>query len=293
MARPPKIGVVQAKLSPAEMLEGIDRLKKRLAELQAFDFANMPEPNPPSLAALEASIARSLEKTFGVATTDLARYSSATYLQYHAIAMDGYDLPLQTYRRETGEKIRSAIALLEQAIQALEEDYGEVSAKQPAPTPTVGAASSQSLKRKVFVVHGHDNEAKEAVARFLQGIGFEVVILHEQANQGRTVIEKVEAHSDVGFAVVLLTPDDVGKGRNEASLRDRARQNVILELGYFVGKLGRKHVCAIRRGDIEIPSDFGGVVYETFDDKGAWKIALGKELQAAGHRIQWDSIMGA
>jgi predicted nucleotide-binding protein len=104
------------------------------------------------------------------------------------------------------------------------------------------------------------------------------------------VIEKVEDHGDVGFAVVLLTPDDVGcvKGRTAVP---RARQNVVLELGYFVGRLGRKHVCALKRSELEIPSDFGGVVYETFDTSGGWKQALGKELKAAGYEIDWNKVM--
>jgi len=156
---------------------------------------------------------------------------------------------------------------------------------------SVGARSvvARATSRKVFVVHGHDEAARESVARFLEGLDFDAIILHEQASRGRTVIEKVEAHSDVGFAVVLLTPDDVGcvKGGTPAP---RARQNVVLELGYFVGSLGRNHVCALKRGEVEIPSDFEGVVYVDFDSSGAWKQALGKEL-AAEFEIDWNKVM--
>jgi predicted nucleotide-binding protein len=117
------------------------------------------------------------------------------------------------------------------------------------------------------------------------------IILHEQASQGRTVIEKVEAHGEVAFAVILLTPDDEGCVKG-ASPAPRARQNVLLELGYFIGRLGRQNVCAFKRGDLEIPSDFGGVVYETYDEGGGWKQALGRELQAAGFAIDWNVVMG-
>ena len=103
------------------------------------------------------------------------------------------------------------------------------------------------------------------------------MILHEQPNQGRTIIEKFEAHADVDFAIVLLTPDDVG-GSKEGQLQPRARQNVILELGYFIGKLGRNNVCAVKLGDLEIPSDIIGVIWTPFDPHGAWKTALAKEL---------------
>lgn len=146
------------------------------------------------------------------------------------------------------------------------------------------------LSNKVFIVHGHDGEARESVARWLSKAGFEPIILHEQANKGRTVIEKVEASSDVGFAVVLLTPDDEGCVRGETP-EPRARQNVLLELGYFIGRLGREKVCALKRGTLEIPSDFAGVVWETMDASNGWKQALGRELEAAGHTVDWNKAM--
>jgi len=146
------------------------------------------------------------------------------------------------------------------------------------------------ISKKVFIVHGHDGEARESVARFLTVIGFEPIILHEQANRGRTVIEKVEANSDIGFAVVILTPDDEG-GRKGEVLEPRARQNVLLELGYFIGRLGRDRVCALKRGTLEIPSDFAGVVWEAMDSGNGWKLALARELKAAGHQIDLNRII--
>jgi hypothetical protein len=146
------------------------------------------------------------------------------------------------------------------------------------------------ISNKIFIVHGHDDGARETVARFLERLGFEAIILHEQANKGRTVIEKVEAHGDVSFAVVLLTPDDEGSVKG-GILEPRARQNVLLELGYFIGRLGRDKVCALKRGRLEIPSDFAGVVWEQMDDSGGWKQALGRELQAAGHSFDWNKLM--
>lgn len=161
----------------------------------------------------------------------------------------------------------------------------------------VGATEATSLPamtgpaaRKIFIVHGHDEGAREAVARYVEKLGFEPIILHEQASRGRTIIEKIEAHSDVGFAIVLLTPDDFGGTKGEQP-KDRARQNVVLELGYFVGKLGRSRVCALKRSDIEVPSDFGGIVYVTFDQGGGWKETLGRELQASGFEIDWNVVM--
>ncbi|HAE54972.1 MAG: hypothetical protein CMI62_02975 [Parvibaculum sp.] len=171
-------------------------------------------------------------------------------------------------------------------------DYIEhVKAQTGTNEATLLPKASGPAPRKAFIVHGHDDAAREAVARFLERLNFEAIVLHEQANQGRTIIEKIEAHGDVGFAVVLLTPDDIG-GMSEDDLRPRARQNVLLELGYFVGRLGRARVCALKKGDVEVPSDFDGVVYQNLDAAGAWKTALGKELQAAGFNIDWNLIMG-
>jgi len=139
---------------------------------------------------------------------------------------------------------------------------------------------------KVFLIHGKDEGIKETVSRFLQTFGLEPVILHEQANRGRTIIEKFEEHAQVGFAVALLTPDDVGSLKEERNnLNPRARQNVIFEFGYFIGKLDRKRVCALVKGDVEKPSDYDGVLYIPLDDSDGWKMGLIKELKSAGFEV--------
>lgn len=141
---------------------------------------------------------------------------------------------------------------------------------------------------KIFIVHGHDEGALQSLARFLEKLALEVIILKEQPNQGRTIIEKYEQSAEeVGFAVVLLTPDDVGAAVSADGQNQRARQNVIFELGYFAGKLGRGRVCLLRKGGVEMPSDLFGVVYTDMDAADGWKSALVKELKAAG--IQFDA----
>jgi len=166
-----------------------------------------------------------------------------------------------------------------------------------APTPATGAGASTlpvvaQQSKKVFVVHGHDAEAKEAVARFIERLGLEAIVLHEQPNAGRTVIEKFEQYTDVGFAVVLLTPDDVGAAKGKsANLEPRARQNVVLELGYFLGKLKRSRVCALYKSGVETPSDFDGVLYVELDDKGAWRTKLAQELSNARVPFNVDAIL--
>ena len=147
---------------------------------------------------------------------------------------------------------------------------------------------------KVFIVHGHDEAAKEATARFLEKIGLNPIILHEQASGGRTIIEKFEKYSrDVGFAVVLLTPDDLGTAQEEPNnMQSRARQNVVLELGFFLGRLTRNRVCALHKGEVELPSDIQGVIYVEMDDKGAWKAKLAQEFVQAKYTINLNGLVG-
>jgi predicted nucleotide-binding protein len=157
-------------------------------------------------------------------------------------------------------------------------------------SPPLSKGATSVASGKVFVVHGHDEAARETVARFLSRLDLTPVILHEQASQGRTIVEKLEHHGDVGFAVVLLTPDDVG-GISPDHLQPRARQNVVLELGYFLGRLGRDHVCALHRGELELPSNYMGVIYIPFDSGGGWRIELAKELKAAGFNVDMNKAL--
>ncbi len=145
----------------------------------------------------------------------------------------------------------------------------------------------------VFIVHGHDEAIREKVARFVERLGLTAIILHEQPNQGRTLIEKFISHSQVAFAVVLLTPDDIGgsKTANSKEYLPRARQNVVFELGYFVGLLGRDRVCALCVPTVDLPSDYVGTVYVKLDPDGAWKLSLAREMKSAGLNVSLDGVI--
>jgi len=149
--------------------------------------------------------------------------------------------------------------------------------------------------RKIFVVHGHDEEMKQAVARTLEKLQLEAVILHEQPNQGRTIIEKFINYSDVSFAVVLLSPDDMAypKDSSPKDAKPRARQNVVFELGFFIGKLGRERVFVLYREveNFEMPSDYSGVLYIPYDDSKRWEIELVKELKACGYNVDANKLV--
>lgn len=122
------------------------------------------------------------------------------------------------------------------------------------------------------------------MARFIEQIGLNPIILHEQTSSSKTIIEKIESYGAVGIAIVLYTPCDVG-AKNGEEQNPRARQNVIFEHGYFIGRLGRSKVAALVKGKLETPNDLSGVVYIDLDERGAWKMDVAKELREAGYAI--------
>ncbi len=144
----------------------------------------------------------------------------------------------------------------------------------------------------IFIIHGRDNEMKETVSRIIEKLGLEPIILHECEDKGRTIIEKFEyIAKNSGFAVALLSPDDVYLDNGTEKLR--ARQNVIFELGYFTGILGRERTFVLFKNEnnFDMMSDYQGVIYTEFDQSGAWRFKLVKELKAAGYSVSSDSIL--
>ncbi|GGY88346.1 TIR domain-containing protein [Shewanella fodinae] len=156
---------------------------------------------------------------------------------------------------------------------------------------TSSEKSIRADKNKVFIVHGRDDHAKTEVARFVEKLGFSAIILHEQASSGKTIIEKIEAHTNVGFAIVLYTPCDIGCIAGESSTKPRARQNVVFEHGYLIGKLGRSNVCALVKGDVETPNDISGVVYVQLDGNGGWRFAVAKEMLNSGYVVDMNNAL--
>ncbi len=141
--------------------------------------------------------------------------------------------------------------------------------------------------KKIFIVHGHNNEMKLEVARFLDKLGFDPIILHEQASEGKTIIEKIEAHTNVRFGIVLYSPCDIG-GKDVDNLNPRARQNVVFEHGYLIAKLERKNVVALVKDSIEIPSDISGIVYIQMKDN--WQLDIAKEMKSAGLDVDFNKL---
>lgn len=187
---------------------------------------------------------------------------------------------------ENHKKNMQTIKEINEDIQANREEYEKYFSN-----PSISQANPSISGDKIFIVHGHDNGLKNEVARFLEKLKLTPIILHEQASEGETIIEKIERYSNVDFGIVLYTPCDKGGLANDgAELKYRARQNVVFEHGYLIGKLERKNVCALVKNDVEKPNDISGVVYISYDESGAWKIEIAKELKAAGYNIDFNKL---
>ena len=185
------------------------------------------------------------------------------------------------------------ILLLDKAIAELKTVRGQIKKHgfEGSSKSNISEKLSNMNDKKVFIVHGHNELIKEKTARTLEKLGLKAIILHEQPNGGKTIIEKLEKNcSDVGFAVILLTADDEGQSKKDKILRDRARQNVIFEMGLFIGLLGRERVMLLRENNVEEPGDVGSVVYTPIDNVGLWRNELCKELRAVGYSVSADNL---
>lgn len=150
---------------------------------------------------------------------------------------------------------------------------------------------NHAKNRKVFIVHGHDDDAIKDVKLLLHELDIKPIVLREQPDGSNTIIEKIEKYTDVTFAVVLYTPCDEGYPKEQKSQkRFRARQNVVFEHGYLMGKIGRSHVCPLVKGDVETPGDISGVVYTPMNSDGKWKHKVAQELEYAGFEIDRSQI---
>jgi predicted nucleotide-binding protein len=191
------------------------------------------------------------------------------------------------FRERVGEKVRRLDSVKERI--PLFEESPQVQAASGAVRKPRDAAEIESI----FIVHGHDEGLKLAVHGFLRDVtDIDPVILHDQPSRGRTVLEKFEAvGSAAGYAIVLLSKDDVGGAAEESELRPRARQNVVWEFGFFAGAIGRSHVAVLYEEGVELPSDLHGLVYIPVDDGGGWKLLLARELKDAGIHLNAEKLI--
>lgn len=213
------------------------------------------------------------------------------YDWWGAMSVSMYEPSLAEKIADVYKDIDNKIHRIDSIIERLE--LIPLNAAHQPPVVVREESAPQSRSKKVFVVHGRDEVAKTSLEVFLIEIGLEPIVLHRQADEGLTIIEKFEKHSDVGYAFVLLTPDEVAYLSSEESIPDdarhkeyRARPNVIFEFGYFIGKLGRSRVCCLYTGNVSLPSDVSGMIYKRYE-KSIEEVAYSviKDLKASGYAI--------
>ncbi len=274
MTRPPK----------AKAIQRLQRVLDKVPELGDLST------DAPDFQKWRRSTKNAIASAFGEESEHLEEFTNISFrlpLLGANVVGRRFSAPTRTttdYQRSFSKGLSWSATLLESLIEKIEDYWEDEVDVQGFSSPPRDVHNDS---KRVFVVHGRDDGAKDTVARFLGKLGLEPVILHEQADKGRTLIAKFEEEArEVRFAVVLLTPDDEGRHLNiEVDLCPRARQNVIFELGYFAGALGREHVCAMTTGDVDFPTDYDGVVYIPLDNSGGWKLSLVKELKAAGFDV--------
>jgi len=286
MASKKPLTPVRAQLTRQQMIAAIPKLERRLLELKTLDPSKVQHKSDPAFNAIQDKIEHTLVELFGTDTVEAQRYY--VRLDRSPIIVGG--TPLHEIREGYARGVQEAITTLQTIIDIFREEIDDTSVNAQTFSPT---ASPREKGRKVFVVHGHDEGAKQRVARFLETLGLQPIVLHEQPDEGNTLIEKFEKHaSNVDFAIILLTPDDIGypAGR-QTEAKPRARQNVILELGFFVANLGRGNVVALHTGNVEIPSDYHGVLYQEMDMGGGWQLRVAREMKTAGIDIDFNKVI--
>lgn len=248
----------------------------------------LEEVNTMSTFEDEAKLDRSLERVKGIAISKFTNKSS----HYNNISdLSGrLSISRSGWRESHRQTLIGIIQVMVDEIEIQLPIVVEIKKNSTNESPIL-MNDKTAEKNSIFIVHGHDEEAKIKTARFIEQLGFKPIILHEQVSSGKTIIEKIEKYSNVGFGIILYTPCDVGgKKKSRPKLKDRARQNVVFEHGYLIGRIGRSNVCALVKGDLETPNDISGVVYVKMDSEDAWHLKIAKELRNAGYLVDMNKI---
>ena len=255
--------------------EAIKRLRRALDAISALKQC---QPDSPAFIKWRRDTEIAIVNTFVKEDRHIADFKSVYYGQGEWSS----EITVEQ-QRDYWKGLDSATAVLDSMIDEIEEYWPE---ENQTPATSEVHKNERINTNEIFIVHGRDEGAKETVARFLEKLDLVPVTLAEKPGKGLTIIEKFEQHAQVGFAIVLLTPDDAGSLQDdENDLSPRARQNVIFELGFFIGRLGREYVCALTKGEVEIPSNYAGIEYIPLDASGGWKQKLFRELGSVGFKV--------
>lgn len=244
-----------------------EKLKEISGEIDDL-IASRATKGTPKFKAWHTKTERFLSRKYGSNSFELSEFQKTRFAP--SIVLDNSDW----------------VSFCKSGLEATKLTFADYLSEMEAPD-LEPATDLPRFFNKVFIVHGHDGELKQSVARIVEKQGIEAIILSEQANQGNTIIEKFEQYSDVSGAICLFTADDLAKAKSGDTMQPRARQNVVFEAGYFMGKLGRRNVVILADSGIETPSDLSGVVYTNTVN---WQVDLLKELKAMGYTVDFNKL---
>lgn len=258
----------------------MDKLEKLISQAKKLKLSNADTDTPEYKAWHNATLCL-LERLFGKGSRQLIAFERIEFYSLYGCAYPGTFEEDPVKVKEYFQKgLDTAILYLE----SYQSDEGPIKKQNQTIVQSVD-------KKSIFIVHGRNDSIKAQVSNLLLKLDLKPIILHEQANRGKTIIEKFEANANASAAVVLFTDDDVGKYKEDEVLEARARQNVIFEAGYFIGKFGRERTIILNSPNINIPSDLQGYVYIELDAKQRWHYDLAKELKGIGFEVDLNKLI--
>ena len=252
-----------------------EKLKTLYDEIDSLILSRVKSSDP-RFETWQTKVERLLKKVYGESSEERINF---LHTVFSPIVYTSYTTDVD-YIEACADGLKSTKSVLSVYL----EEMADNSEEHSVPANFEDKASDFS---NVFIVEGNVAGLKEAVARLVERQNIKAIILNEQANGSRALIEKLEGYSDVGGAICLFTPDDEGKEKGALELSARARQNVVFEAGYFMGKLGRNKTIILSNGDVELPSDMQGIVYTNNEE---WRYKTLKELKAMGYAIDFEQL---
>lgn len=256
-------------------MSNYEKLKALYDEIDSLILSRVKSDDP-RFETWQTKVERLLKKVYGKDSDEHIKFLNTSF---SPMVYTMYDTD-SDYIEACADGLKSTKSVFSVYLEEMADNSEE-------PSLPANIEENASDFSKVFIVHGHDEALKEAVARLVERQNIKAIILNEQANGGKTLIEKLEGYSDVGGAICLFTPDDEGKEKGALELSARARQNVVFEAGYFMGKLGRDKTVILSQGDVELPSDMQGIVYTNNEE---WRYKMLKELKAMGYAIDFEQL---
>jgi predicted nucleotide-binding protein len=276
--------------SADELREKIAELQTRVEDLRSFDVKTVQERYDKRVKMLSDEINGTIAEIYGQNTPKYWQNAIAS-LDNLPTVIGGARYPIDKVREVYQMGIDEAMTKLASLVESLEGKLKDLEG-EPAVEKQPGTSEATSDNRRVFVVHGHDDGAKEAVTRFLAKLDMKPEVLHERPDEGTTVLDKLGVRAPNDFAVFMLTADDIRQSspqQNEE--KDVMPRNAMFDLGFFLGSLGRERVVVLRKGNGVSPFDYYGVRNISLDDGALWELLLARDMKRAGLAIDMNKAV--